>query len=61
MVYMANCNGPCSSVNSNSLEWFKIAQTGDPFFGSLSVVQATHLFVIFFRPNLRDSGVKDRR
>ncbi|PPQ80294.1 hypothetical protein CVT25_003691 [Psilocybe cyanescens] len=28
MVYMANCNGPCSSANSNSLKWFKIDQTG---------------------------------
>ncbi|KAF9484800.1 glycoside hydrolase family 61 protein [Pholiota conissans] len=28
MVYMANCNGPCTSANSNSLKWFKIAQTG---------------------------------
>ncbi|KAF9037623.1 cellulose-growth-specific protein [Panaeolus papilionaceus] len=28
MVYMAACNGACSSVNSNSLKWFKISQSG---------------------------------
>lgn len=28
MVYMANCGGSCSSANSNSLNWFKIAETG---------------------------------
>ncbi|KAJ2924812.1 hypothetical protein H1R20_g12294, partial [Candolleomyces eurysporus] len=28
MVYMAKCPGTCTSANSNSLEWFKIAETG---------------------------------
>ncbi|TFK36719.1 cellulose-growth-specific protein [Crucibulum laeve] len=28
MVYMAKCSGSCTSSNSNSLKWFKIAQTG---------------------------------
>ncbi|KAG5637950.1 hypothetical protein H0H81_002478 [Sphagnurus paluster] len=28
MVYMAKCAGTCTSNNSNSLQWFKIAQTG---------------------------------
>ncbi|KAF6755390.1 glycoside hydrolase [Ephemerocybe angulata] len=28
MVYLAKCPGSCSSANSNSLEWFKIAETG---------------------------------
>ncbi|KAJ3507512.1 hypothetical protein NLJ89_g6263 [Agrocybe chaxingu] len=28
MVYMAKCNGACTSNNSNSLRWFKIAETG---------------------------------
>ncbi|KAH8827674.1 cellulose-growth-specific protein [Flagelloscypha sp. PMI_526] len=28
MVYMANCNGACTSVSSNGLSWFKIAHTG---------------------------------
>jgi hypothetical protein len=25
---MAKCSGACSSTNSNSLDWFKIAETG---------------------------------
>jgi hypothetical protein len=28
MVYMAKCSGACTSANSNSLSWFKIAETG---------------------------------
>ncbi|KAL0951995.1 hypothetical protein HGRIS_008649 [Hohenbuehelia grisea] len=28
MVYMAKCSGSCTSSNSNSLKWFKIAETG---------------------------------
>ena len=28
MVYMAKCPGTCTSANSNSLDWFKIAETG---------------------------------
>ncbi|KAF9026038.1 cellulose-growth-specific protein [Hymenopellis radicata] len=28
MVYMASCGGACTSVNTASLKWFKIAQTG---------------------------------
>jgi len=28
MVYMAKCSGSCTSSNSNSLSWFKIAETG---------------------------------
>ncbi|KAF8150179.1 cellulose-growth-specific protein [Crassisporium funariophilum] len=28
MVYMAKCSGTCTSSNSNSLSWFKIAETG---------------------------------
>ncbi|KAF8055563.1 cellulose-growth-specific protein [Lyophyllum atratum] len=28
MVYMAKCSGSCTSANSNSLSWFKIAHTG---------------------------------
>ncbi|KAJ3545785.1 hypothetical protein NMY22_g2296 [Coprinellus aureogranulatus] len=28
MVYMAKCPGACTSANSNSLSWFKIAETG---------------------------------
>lgn len=28
MVYMASCGGSCSSANSASLSWFKIAETG---------------------------------
>lgn len=28
MVYMAKCNGACTSTNSASVSWFKIAQTG---------------------------------
>ncbi|KAF8648427.1 hypothetical protein AX16_006290 [Volvariella volvacea WC 439] len=27
-VWMARCNGSCTSTNSNSLSWFKIAETG---------------------------------
>ncbi|ESK89694.1 glycoside hydrolase family 61 protein [Moniliophthora roreri MCA 2997] len=27
-VYMASCGGSCASANSNSLKWFKIAETG---------------------------------
>ncbi|KAJ3563644.1 hypothetical protein NP233_g8808 [Leucocoprinus birnbaumii] len=27
-VYMAKCNGSCTSSNSNSLKWFKISETG---------------------------------
>ncbi|RDB29253.1 Cellulose-growth-specific protein [Hypsizygus marmoreus] len=27
-VYMAKCSGSCTSSNSNSLSWFKIAETG---------------------------------
>ncbi|EEB87676.1 hypothetical protein MPER_14902, partial [Moniliophthora perniciosa FA553] len=26
-VYMASCGGSCASANSNSLKWFKIAET----------------------------------
>ncbi|KDR68577.1 hypothetical protein GALMADRAFT_146231 [Galerina marginata CBS 339.88] len=28
MVYMAKCTGACTAANSNTLKWFKIAQTG---------------------------------
>lgn len=28
MVYMASCGSSCSSVNSASVSWFKIAETG---------------------------------
>lgn len=28
MVYMASCGGSCTSANSASLKWFKIAETG---------------------------------
>ncbi|KAI0074171.1 glycoside hydrolase [Panus rudis PR-1116 ss-1] len=28
MVYMANCNGACTSANTASLNWFKIDQAG---------------------------------
>ncbi|TCD69815.1 hypothetical protein EIP91_006128 [Steccherinum ochraceum] len=28
MVYMANCNGPCTSADTSSLEWFKIDEAG---------------------------------
>lgn len=28
MVYMAKCSGSCTSADSNSLKWFKIAETG---------------------------------
>ncbi|KAF9450060.1 lytic polysaccharide monooxygenase [Macrolepiota fuliginosa MF-IS2] len=27
-VYLASCGGSCTSANSNSLKWFKIAETG---------------------------------
>ena len=28
MVYMANCNGACTSANPASLNWFKIDEAG---------------------------------
>jgi hypothetical protein len=28
MVYMASCSGPCSSMNSDNLDWFKISERG---------------------------------
>ncbi|KAI0633594.1 glycoside hydrolase family 61 protein [Trametes polyzona] len=28
MVYMANCNGPCTSATPSSLNWFKIEESG---------------------------------
>lgn len=52
-VYMANCNGPCSSVSSNSLKWFKIAETGAHllYFGREST------YTVLVRIDLWDSGV----
>lgn len=26
--YMANCNGPCETVNKTTLSWFKVDQVG---------------------------------
>jgi hypothetical protein len=28
MIYMASCSGPCSSMNSDNLDWFKISERG---------------------------------